>query len=137
MADDALPPELATELRHGVDLFNRQLFWDAHEAWEHLWLDARGPRRRYIQGLIQLAAAYVHLQRGTFSGAVRLFDAAMLKLSEFENPCLGVDRSSSLAAAEKHRFWVAAILETSRSPSNDYSERLDANEYPKLQIAEG
>ena len=28
----------------GVDLFNRGLYWEAHEAWEHEWVpDRKGP----------------------------------------------------------------------------------------------
>ena len=43
----------------GVDLFNRGFFWEAHEAWETVWL-AAGPGTtvgRFLQGLIQAAAA--------------------------------------------------------------------------------
>src|SRR5437899_7507369 len=46
------------------ELFNKQLFYEAHEVLEVLWL----PRRRdldgpFYKGLIQLAGAFVHLQK--------------------------------------------------------------------------
>ena len=87
----------------GVELFNAQKFWHAHEAWEELWLHASGDEKIFLQGLIQLAAAYHHAQRGTFRGGVRLFDAALSKLERFENGRDGIDRSDAVAAAAEQR----------------------------------
>ena len=62
----------------GVRLFNEREFWHAHEAWEELWLEEDDDDRvLFYQGLIQLAAAYHHMKRGTFPGAVRLFEASL------------------------------------------------------------
>ncbi|MEE2855889.1 MAG: DUF309 domain-containing protein [Planctomycetota bacterium] len=49
---------------HGVDLFNHQFYWEAHEAWEHRWLPlADGdPRRTHLQGLIQASAALLKIR---------------------------------------------------------------------------
>ena len=46
----------AEEFEHGCELFNRGRFFDAHEAWERLWMHAHGPTRLFLQGLIQIAA---------------------------------------------------------------------------------
>ncbi|MFC4637992.1 DUF309 domain-containing protein [Deinococcus hohokamensis] len=43
--------------RQGAALFNAGLWWEAHEAWEPLWLQAAGPERSFLQGVILLAAA--------------------------------------------------------------------------------
>ena len=91
----------------GVRLFNEREFWHAHEAWEELWLHASGDEKIFLQGLIQLAAAYHHVQRGTFRGGVRLFDAALRKLERFENGHDGIDRSEAIAAAIVHREKIA------------------------------
>jgi hypothetical protein len=46
------------------DCFNRQLFYEAHEVLEDLWLkDKYGPNGAFYKGLIQLAGAFVHLQK--------------------------------------------------------------------------
>lgn len=45
------------ELQRGVQLFNNGEWWEAHEAWEPIWLQAKGERRAFIQALILLAAA--------------------------------------------------------------------------------
>ena len=89
------------KLLEGVDLFNRTEFWHAHEAWEELWLEAGTDLHQYLQGLIQLAAAYHHVKRGTTRGAVRLFDAALGKLDAFPAVHCGIDRRFSDARAER------------------------------------
>src|SRR4051794_6508369 len=39
----------------GILFFNRGDFFEAHEAWESLWMDTAGPDKTFYQGLIQAA----------------------------------------------------------------------------------
>lgn len=110
-----------SSLLRGVELFNAQGFWHAHEAWEELWLKAAGEEKVFLQGLIQLAAAYHHVQRGTFSGGVRLFDAALRKLEPYADGYLGIDRAETVSAAIEHREKIAC------------KKNIDAGEFPKLR----
>lgn len=105
----------------GVARFNALEFWEAHEAWERLWLASSGDEKRFLQGLIQLAAAYHHVRRGTFRGAVRLFDAALEKLEPFPEAHGGVERREAVDAALRHRARIAA------------GEQIDDGELPKLR----
>ncbi|QDT73758.1 DUF309 domain-containing protein [Lacipirellula limnantheis] len=61
------------EFRYGVDLFNHGFYWEAHEAWESLWLAAgrQGPTAIWLKALIKLAAALVKLREGSSIGALR------------------------------------------------------------------
>ena len=44
--------------------FNRGWFYEAHDVLEELWLANRtGPNYAFYKGLIQLAGAFVHLQK--------------------------------------------------------------------------
>ncbi len=46
------------------DCFNRGLFYEAHDVLEDLWLaDRNSPDYAFYKGLIQLAGAFVHLQK--------------------------------------------------------------------------
>ena len=107
-------------LEQGIAHFNAHEFWHAHESWEQLWLPATGPEKLFLQGLIQLAAAYHHVQRGTFRGGVRLFDAALKKLEPLPAGCCGIDREMAVRAAIRHRERIAG------------GERIDPGEFPKL-----
>ncbi|MBV9128707.1 MAG: DUF309 domain-containing protein, partial [Verrucomicrobia bacterium] len=45
-------------------LFDEARYYEAHDVLEHLWLGARGDRNfLFYKGLIQLAGAFVHLQK--------------------------------------------------------------------------
>jgi hypothetical protein len=43
--------------------FNAREYYEAHDVLEHLWLQCRDENRPYYQGLIQIAGAFVHLQK--------------------------------------------------------------------------
>ncbi len=63
------PREVARLFREGVALFNGSRYWHAHEAWETLWRAAPDEERDFYQGLIQIAAGLLHLQRRNARGA--------------------------------------------------------------------
>ena len=49
---------------HGWDLLLHGYPWEAHEAWEHVWKVSTGPTKKWLQGLIRLAAALVKARVG-------------------------------------------------------------------------
>ena len=66
------------------ELFNRQKFFEAHEVLEHLWLpDKHGPNGAFYKGLIQLAGAFVHLQKNRPQPAASLFKLALANLEKY------------------------------------------------------
>ena len=66
------------------DCFNRQLFYEAHEVLEVLWLaDRRGPDGDFHKGLIQLAGAFVHIQKNRSGPAAALFRLARANLEKY------------------------------------------------------
>jgi predicted metal-dependent hydrolase len=84
MPDEARPKnapllteeQLAAVLK-GMDEYNDGFFFEAHEIWEDVWYVSPLPARTFLQGLIQLAAAFVHLARHEYPGTVRLLGAAI------------------------------------------------------------
>jgi len=61
-----------------LECFNQRLYFEAHEVLEHLWLpQRRGPDGPFLKGLIQLAGAFVHLQKRRVLPA-----AALLRMAE-------------------------------------------------------
>jgi uncharacterized protein len=84
--------------REGIRLFNEGLFWEAHEAWEAIWLVVAPPEKQFVQGLIQVAAAWHHLGRGNRRGALRLSGRALARLEPFEREYWRLDRSLAVEA---------------------------------------
>lgn len=58
----------------GIELFEHGYYWEAHEAWEGLWIAAgrEGPVAELLRGLILLAAAGVKVRQGRGTGAATL-----------------------------------------------------------------
>jgi hypothetical protein len=72
-------------LREGIDLFNQERFWEAHEALEEIWHPATGVERDTIQGLILTAAALVHYQKNENAICVSILGRAREKLGKIDN----------------------------------------------------
>jgi len=71
--------------REGVDLFNQERFWEAHEALEEIWHPAKGPKRDTIQGLILTAAALFHYQKNENTVCLSILARALEKLGTADN----------------------------------------------------
>ncbi len=85
---------------YGIDLFNHRFYWEAHEAWEGLWVASgrRGLTATYLQALINLAAAGFKAQWGSAPGmranaetALRLFRSTLSQLGSDETRYMGLD----------------------------------------------
>jgi predicted metal-dependent hydrolase len=65
-------------------LFNAQKFYEAHDVLEDLWLpDRHGVNGNFYKGLIQLAGAFVHLQKNRLRPSAALFKLAQANLSRY------------------------------------------------------
>ncbi len=67
-----IEPDRGSPLREGLEEYAAGRYWNAHERWERVWRGLRGDERHYVQGLIMLAAAAWHVERGRESTARRL-----------------------------------------------------------------
>ncbi len=110
------------------DCFNRQEFYEAHDVLEELWLaDKYGPTGDFYKGLIQLAGAFVHLQKERLRPAAALFKLARTNLSKYPSSYEQLDLSEVLQLIECWLGWLEAE-NFSRNP-------LRAQPAPKLTVA--
>jgi hypothetical protein len=86
--DDGSLPD---HLDEGAALYREGDYFEAHEVWEQAWHDADGTDRTFLHGLIQLAAAYVNLERGNPEGVERLSERALERLDGVPDRYRGVD----------------------------------------------
>ena len=87
--------------QQGVELFNAGEWYAAHDLFEELWHETADPERRSLQGILQVAVAQLHLQRGNRRGATILFGEALGRLKRPGTPDLGVDLASLCRAAQQ------------------------------------
>ncbi len=67
-------------LAEGLACYERAEFFAAHEHWELVWLALHEPEKRFLQALIQMTAAFHHLQSGNLAGAVSLLTRTSRRL---------------------------------------------------------
>lgn len=64
--------------------FNEGYYYEAHDVLEELWLgDRQGPNYSFYKGLIQLAGAFVHLQKNRLKPSFALFNLAKANLLKY------------------------------------------------------
>jgi predicted metal-dependent hydrolase len=68
------------ELAEGLRCYCAEEFFLAHEHWELVWLRLPEPEKTFLQALIQVAAAFHHLQRGNRPGAESLLRHAQRRM---------------------------------------------------------
>ena len=82
-SDDGVDPRYAGYFA----LFNQQKFYEAHDVLEDLWLaDRHGASGNFYKGLIQLAGAFVHLQKNRLRPSAALFKLAQANLGKYPSP---------------------------------------------------
>ena len=89
------------ELLHEfIQLFNEERFFEAHEALEFLWRREKGISRDFYHGLIQVAAAFVHLKKNHPSGAETLLQKAKGYLRKYPTQYHGIPLKKLLENAQ-------------------------------------
>lgn len=98
--------------------FNNQLYYEAHDVLEELWLGERkSAQAAYYQGLIQVAGAFVHLQKGRLAPASRLFALALKNLAPYPSHHAALDLEMVRRLCEEHM----RALEESSFTQNPWS----------------
>jgi len=111
------------------ECFNRQLFYEAHDVLEELWLPQRqGANGAFYKGLIQFAGAFVHLQKDRLRPAAALFKLAQANLGKYPLVHERLDLETVLRMIE---LWLGK-LETANFATNP----LSAAAGPELRLRE-
>jgi predicted metal-dependent hydrolase len=98
------------DLRLFADCWNSERFFDAHETLEPRWIATRD---RGLRGLIQLAAAFHHLQRGNLVGAKTTLERAISGLSDPRNSACSLDQK------ELARYAGALLATLETTPTHE------------------
>jgi len=93
--------------------FNAQLYYEAHDVLEEIWLPIRGQEQaKFYQGLIQMAGGFVHLQKQRLGPAARLFALALANFESYPARHEGIDLESIRELCRRHRQAVIDSGET-------------------------
>lgn len=105
----------------GAELHAAGKYWEAHEAWEVLWVAATATQRRLLlQGLIQVTAAFHKLfAMDDRASAIRILDRGLAKLGTADT-YEGIDIASFRERAASCRDAL------------ERGENLDASALPRV-----
>jgi uncharacterized protein len=67
-------------LMRARELFNDEKYWGAHEVLEPVWKEARSEEKEVLNGIILIAAAFVHDEKNESSTCIAILRRAMNKL---------------------------------------------------------
>jgi uncharacterized protein len=93
-------------LAEGLACYERGEFFAAHEHWESVWLTLDEPVKSFLQALIQVTAAFHHLDRGNPTGAASLLRRSLRRI-EISPACFAGLMVQSLCAEISE--WLRAI----------------------------
>jgi predicted metal-dependent hydrolase len=100
-------------LAEGLQRYHAGEFFAAHESWESLWLVAEEPEKTFLQGLIQVTAAFHHLQRNNALGTARLLRGALGRLEGYPASFGSI---SVVSVCDDIREWLEALEAGGPSP---------------------
>lgn len=100
-------------IARAVQLFNDERYWEAHEVLEYLWKNATGVEREILNGIILVAAAFVHDEKDEANVCISILRRARKKLKSANGNYHGIninriaDMISGIINTEKvHRFTI-------------------------------
>lgn len=83
---------LHERLEEGINFFNREYFFEAHDALEELWMEGREQTQRDLfHGLVNIATGFYHYRMGNRAGMQSQLQKGVDKLSQVPARCLGVN----------------------------------------------
>lgn len=74
----------------GMRLFNEGKFFEAHEELELAWREETGSIRDLYRGILQVAVTYLHITRGNYDGAVKVYGRSLKWTQSWGDVCRGI-----------------------------------------------
>src|SRR5215475_5045222 len=111
---------LHPQAKEGLRLFNAREYFEAHEALEAAWNAEKGPVRNLYRGVLQIAVTYLHITRGNYNGAVKVYRRSQKWLKDWPDICRGIHveelrRDAEVVINEVVRLGEKRIGEFDRS----------------------
>ena len=104
----------------GLRLFNAGEYFEAHEELELAWREETGAIRDLYRGILQAAVTYLHMRRGNYPGAVKVYERCMRWLKQWPDECRGVN-VAKLRADLSHAVEVWTRLGPDKVHEMDWS----------------
>lgn len=78
-------------IKHAIKLFNEEKYWGAHETLEGVWKSATGTEKDILNGIILVAAAFVHDEKDEQGICLSILRRALKKLEHSNGTYFGIE----------------------------------------------
>jgi predicted metal-dependent hydrolase len=112
----------------GIRDFNERRYFEAHDVWEDFWHEYREVDRLFLQGLIQVAVGFYHLENGNGKGSCSQFTKALAKLEPYVPRHQGIEVGKLLHDV---RQWLTVAERVSQGES----VHIESAEFPRIQYS--
>jgi len=107
---------LHPQAREGLHLFNKREYFEAHEALEDAWNAEEGTAKNLYRGILQTAVVYLHITRGNYNGAVKVYERSKKWFAGIPSVCKGIyvgelQKDAELVMKEVQRLGEKGINE--------------------------
>ncbi len=84
----------------GIEQFNQQQFYECHDTFEAIWIEAVELDKRFYQGILQIAVACHHLRELNWRGAVILLGEGIRRLHDYQPDYQDIDVTQLLIESD-------------------------------------
>ena len=98
-----------------------------HEVLEAVWLKQEGRARPLLQGLIQIAVGFHHLENKNLGGAVSLLREGMGKVKDYSAARVGLELDRFLEGVERCARSIESL-------GRDAFDRFDRRLIPQMRL---
>ena len=88
--NDRCNAPLHPQAAEGLRLFNAGEYFEAHEALEDAWNAEKGQVRELYRGILQIAVVYLHVTRGNYNGAIKVYRRSQRWIKDWPDICRGI-----------------------------------------------
>lgn len=84
-------PAKEEAIRLAIESFNDERYWSAHELLEGVWKGATGSEKSVLNGIILVAAAFVHDEKDEHDICISILRRALAKLEKGQSEYHGIN----------------------------------------------
>jgi hypothetical protein len=115
-SNDPCNAPLHPQAAEGLRLFNAGYYFEAHEALEEAWKEEPSKVRELYRGILQIAVVYLHIRRGNYDGALKVYGRSKRWMKDWPDVCRGIQveelrRNAKHAITEMQRLGKERIRE--------------------------
>ena len=93
----------------GLQEFNHGKYFEAHEFLEDAWNEDSSPGRELYRAILQVAVAYLQIERRNYNGAIKMFLRVRQWIDPLPGQCRGVDIDQLRSDSELVRQALLAL----------------------------